>query len=219
MTAMVITAMEITAMEMAATEQKALDFTVLLPPGWVRIPVDGRAPLRVKQLVSERLGAAPAEHREALRTGLTRELTAALETAGRVGGLDVFLSVDPVAGQPVPASGLVTHAEGPDDGDALDSILGTLVAGSDGATVRELTVVEVAGGPAVRRLSTRSERVAAEAGLPGGVLRVTQVDHFVPVPGGHGVLVLTFSTPIEQLGPPLVALFDVLASSMRWVRG
>ena len=204
---------------MTAMEMEALDFTMLLPPGWVRIPLDGKAPLRVKQLVAERLGAAPAEHREVLRSGLTRELTAAVETAGRRGGIDVFLSVDPVAGQPVPASGLVTHAQGPGGADALDSVMGTLVAGGDGVTVRELGVVEVAGGPAVRRLSTRSERVAAEAGLPGGVLHVTQIDHFVPLPGGNGLLVLTFSTPIEALGPPLVRLFDVMASSMRWVRG
>lgn len=204
---------------MTHLERTARDFTMLLPPGWVRIPVDDRAPLRIKQLVVERLGAAPAQHREALRTGLTRELAAALETAGRVGGLDVFLSVDPVAGQPVPASGLVTHAQGPGGPDALDSIMGTLVAGGDGVGVRELGVVEVAGAPAVRRLSTRSERVAAEAGLPGGVLIVTQVDHVVPLPGGGGLLVLTFSTPIEALAPPLMKLFDVMAASLRWVRG
>ncbi|RBY96706.1 hypothetical protein DQ237_08870 [Blastococcus sp. TF02-8] len=193
------------------------DFTMLLPPGWARIPLDDRVPLRVRSLVAERLGAAPPEHRETLRTGLTRELTAVLGTAARKGGIDVLLSVDPVAGQPVPASAVVSVLEGRGDGDALDALAGTLVASTRSRAVREVGVVEIAGAPAVRRLTDRRERVEPEAGLAGGVLSITQVDYFVPLPGGDGLLVLTFSTPVEALGPPLVKLFDVMASSFRWV--
>ena len=50
-----------------------------------------------------------------------------------------------------------------------------------------------------------------------GALTVTQVDFFVPVPGSDGLLLLTFTTPIEQLAPPLVKLFDVMGGSLRWV--
>jgi hypothetical protein len=194
------------------------DFTLLLPPGWARIPLDDKVPVRIKRLVAERLAAAPAEHREALRTGLTRELNAVLTTAARNGGLDVFLSLDPVAGRPVPASALVTHLEGHDGVDGLDALVGTLVAGSRNVHLRELGVVEVAGSPAVRRLSTREELVEPAGDLPGGRLHVTQVDYFVPLPGQPGLLVLAFSSPIAQLAPPLVKLFDVMATSLRWVR-
>lgn len=195
----------------------ARDYTMLLPPGWARIPLDDQVPLRIRSLVAERLGAAPAERREALRTGLTRELTSVLGAAARRGGIDVLLSIDPVAGEPVPASALVTHLAGQGGGNALDALVGTLVVGGADHTVRELGVVEVAGGPAVRRLSARRERVPDEGDLRGGVLHVTQVDYFVPLPGTDDLLVLTFSTPIEQLGPPLVRLFDVMAESFRWV--
>ena len=192
------------------------DFTLLMPPGWARIPLDGKVPARIKALVAERLSAAPPEHREALRTALTRELTQTMATAARNGGLDVLLSLDPVAGQPAPASALVTHLQGQGDGDMLQSLLATLsVGGKD--DVQELGLADVAGAPAVRRLATRRERVEAAGELPGGVLVVTQLDYFVPLPGSDGMLVLSFSTPIEQLGPALVRLFDVMATSLRWI--
>jgi hypothetical protein len=201
---------------MTRTAAPVRDFAMLLPPGWARIPLDGKTPLRVKQLVAQRLSAASPEAREALRASLTRELTDTLATASRHGGLDVFLSIDPVAGMPVPASALVTHLQ-PEGSDPLSGLLERFASGAGGVDVAELDVVEVGGAPAVRRLGTRRERVAPAGDLPGGVLTVTQLDYVVPVPGSAGVLVLTFSTPIEQLGPALVQLFDVMATSLRWV--
>ena len=195
------------------------DFTLLLPPGWARIPLDERMPLRIKQLVDQRLSGAPVEHRTALRTGLTRELTDTLTRARRQGGLDVLLSLDPVARTPVPASALVTHlGAGGGDGAVLAPLLGTLVSGGPGLDVVELGVVEVAGASAVRRRASRTERVPTQGDLPGGVLRVTQLEYFVPIPGGGGLLVLAFSTPIAPLAEALVGLFDVVAASLRWVR-
>ena len=191
------------------------DFTLRLPPGWARLPLDDRVPLRVKNLVAERVAAAPEQRRADLRASLTRELTAVVESAARRGAIDVLLSVDPVAGQPVPASCLVTHVERCDGG--LEALVGTLVPRADRAGVCEVDLVEVAGGPAVRRLTTRREQVPAEGDAPGGALVVTQLDYVVPLPGSGGLLVLTFTTPIEQLGPPLVKLFDVMGSSLRWV--
>jgi hypothetical protein len=193
------------------------DFSLLLPPGWARIPLDDKVPLRIKQLVDSRLSHAPAQHREALRTGLTRELSETLSSARSQGGLDVLLSLDPVAGMPVPASALVTHLQGDGTGDGLTGLLDALTSGDDGVAVQELDVAEVAGAPAVRRLGTRDEQVAPAGDLPGGVLHVTQLEYYVPIPGSDGILVLAFSTPIEQLGPPLVGLFDVMATSLRWV--
>ncbi|RBY87092.1 hypothetical protein DQ244_17285 [Blastococcus sp. TBT05-19] len=201
---------------MTAPARAVSDFRILLPPGWARVPLDGRAPLRIKNLVTERVRDLPAPRRAELRAWLTRELTAAIEAAARQGGIDVLLSVDPVAGRPVPASGLITHVRGRGDG-TFESLLRTLGSGGEGVQVRELGVVEVAGARAVRRLTSRREEVPAEDGGPGGVLTVTQVDFFVPVPGSDDLLLLTFTTPVEQLGPPLVKLFDVMGGSLRWV--
>ncbi|WP_104524985.1 hypothetical protein [Blastococcus atacamensis] len=200
---------------MTAPVAMVTDFRILLPPGWARIPLDSRAPLRVKNLVTERVGAVPAPQRAELRAWLTRELTAALESAARQGGIDVLLSVDPVAGRPVPASGLVTHVRSPGGSSALEGLLGSLR--SSGKGVRELGLVDVAGAPAVRRLSSRQEMVPDANGVRSGELTVTQVDYFVPVPGSDGWLLLTFTTPVEHLASPLVKLFDVIGGSLRWV--
>ena len=48
---------------------------------------------------------------------------------------------------------------------------------------------------------------------------MTLLDVFVPLPGSTDLLVLSFSTPIEALAEALVQLFDVMAASLRWVRG
>lgn len=192
------------------------DYTLLLPPGWARVPLDRKTPARVKALVADRLSAAPPQHREALRTQLTREITQALTTAARHGGLDLLLSLDPVAGQPVPASVLVTHLRV--DGSPVESLRRTLASGAPLLDVQELGTVEIAGATAVRRLSTRKERIDPVGELPGGVLHAIQLEFFLPLPGGGGVLLLTFSTPIEQLGPAMVRLFDVMATSLRWIR-
>jgi hypothetical protein len=201
-----------------AVRTSVRDFTMLLPPGWARIPLDDRAPVRVRSLVARRLGAAPAEQREALRASLTKELTATLATAARNGGLDVFLSLDPVAGMPVPASALVTHlAVGEGGDDPLGPLMARFAAGGAGLVVEEIGVVAVADAPAVRRLSSRREAVPPAGDQPGGVFRVTQLEYLVPVPDVGGVLVIAFSTPVEWLGPSLVGLFDVMATSLRWV--
>jgi hypothetical protein len=86
-----------------------------------------------------------------------------------------------------------------------------MATGADGVSVRELTVVEVAGEPALRRLSTREEPVPAAGDLPAGTLVVTQLEYAVPLPGTDSLLLLAFSTPVEALAEPLVTLFDVIA--------
>lgn len=201
---------------MTAATSAVTDFALLLPPGWARIPLDSRTPLRIKSLVTERVAAVPPQHRGGLRAVLTRELMAAVEAAARQGGVDVLLSVDPVAGSAVPASGLVTHVRGGAGGD-VESLQRLLMTGAPGVAVHELGVVEIAGGRAVRRLTSRRERVPGEGDGAGDPLTVTQLDFFVPVPGTDDVLVLTFSTAVERLAPPLVRLFDVIGGSLRWV--
>lgn len=202
---------------MTAPASPVRDFTVLLPPGWARVPLDDRLPLRIKQLVEERVAGASGPHQAALRAALAHELSSTLETAVRHGGLDVLLSLDPVAGEPVPASALVTHLQQHGEDEPLAGLADVMATGADGVDVHELTVVQVAGGPALRRRSTREEHVPAMGEEPAGTLRVTQLEYAVPIPGTDGLLLLSFSTPVEALAEPLVTLFDVMATSLRWV--
>ena len=82
-----------------------------------------------------------------------------------------------------------------------------------------VTGTEIAGGPAIRH---QYEVLPPEGSLPGGQepvsTRVTMVDFFLPLPGQPGLLVLSFSTPVEPLAKALVMLFDAIAESLRWTR-
>jgi hypothetical protein len=181
------------------------DFALLLPPGWVRLPLDGREHERVVAIVNVKVQELPAEVREGLRRLLTRDLLGALAKAREAGGVDVFLSLSEVEGAPIAASCLVTFLDArsavPLDGLVLD------LAGEGART----TVVCVADAPAVRR------ETVAELDAGEHVLRTTTVDFFIPLPASTGLLVLSFATAIEPLAEALVHLFDAMAESLRWV--
>jgi hypothetical protein len=181
------------------------DFRVLLPPGWVRIPLDERTEATVVALAAARARVAPADQREAVRTGLVSLLGRAARDARSAGGIDLLLSVDALEGVPVPASCLVSYVEAPDDADV------PAVAAQLGGPGVDVSVAELAIGPAVRRQATRW----AEDG--GVSVVVTEVAYWARVPGRDGFLVLAFSTPSVELAPVLLELFDAMGSSLRWV--
>ena len=76
---------------------------------------------------------------------------------------------------------------------------------------REVDVVELPVGPAVR--------VHAIADQPGegegaGSVVVEGLDHFIPVPGGNDVLLVSCTTPMVALGDALLPTFDAIAASV-----
>jgi len=219
------------------------DFTILLPPGWVRIPLDGSETARVTALAAAKAASAPAPVRDRVRRRLIRVLRDTLRQAKAAGGVDVLVSLAESRGLPVAASCLVTYQ---DRGQQvpLDGLLAEL-AGAGG----DVTVTEIAGAPAVRRRACTaapsgdaslavSGRAASGRAADGwaadgwaadsraegggdvpdpGSLTVTVVDYFLPVPGRTGLLSLSFSTPVEPLADALVLLFDAIAGSFRWI--
>jgi hypothetical protein len=177
----------------AVTSAQPRDFTVLLPPGWVRIPLDGREGARAAALAGAKAAGLPAPQREQAREKLTRLLLKTLRAARQAGGLDVMVSLARSHGVPLAASCLVTYQDR--DGDLpLDELAAEL---ADGASL-----VEIAGRQAVRHRSADSE--------------ATRLDYIVPVPGRAGLLTLSFATPAEPLADALVNLFDAIAGSLRW---
>jgi hypothetical protein len=181
------------------------DFRVVLPPGWVRIPVTDRSTEAVVALATARARVAPPEQRESVRSGLVTLLGRAVTAARDAGGVDVLLSVDAVEGMPVPASCLVSYVE-PQGDDDLPRIAEQL-----GGPGSDVSVVDLDSGRAVRRQSTRW---AEDRGVS---VVVTELSFWTPVPGRGGLLVLTFSTPSPELAPALLPLFDAIAATLRWV--
>jgi hypothetical protein len=190
------------------------DFTVLLPPGWVRIKLDGSEPVTTARLVAAKVATVDPAQREEARALLTRTLGGALRDAKAAGGLDVLLSVAESHGVPIAASCLITYLDKDGDKVPLDGLLMDLAARGG-----QVTGTEIAGGPAIRH----QYEVSPPAGRrPGGQdpvsTTVTMVDFFLPLPGRPGLLALSFSTPVEPLAEALVMLFDAIAESLRWSR-
>jgi hypothetical protein len=194
------------------------DFAVLLPPGWVRIKLDGSEPVVLARLVAAKVATVDPAQREEARALLTRTLGSALRDARAAGGLDVLISVAESHGVPIAASCLITYLDKDGDKVPLDGLLMDLAARSG-----QVTGTEIANGPAIRH---QYEVLPPEGRLPEDgpagaepvATRVTMVDYFLPLPGRPGLLVLSFSTPVEPLAEALVMLFDAIAESLRWTR-
>ena len=176
------------------------DFAVLLPPGWARIPLDGRESARAAALAANKTAGLEEPQRSAVRDKLAAAIRQALQDARSAGGIDVLLSLAERDGIPLAASCLISYL---DKGQEVPlDVLAAELAAEDG-TGGNVSLTEAGGGPAVRRRY-----------LDDGI---TRLDYLLPMPGRPtGFLVLAFGTPIEPLADALVMLFDAIAQSLRW---
>jgi hypothetical protein len=177
------------------------DFAVLLPPGWARIPLDGRESARAATLAANKAAGLEEPQRSTVRDKLTRMIRRALRDARSAGGIDVLLSLAERDGIPLAASCLISYLDRGQEV-PLDMLAAELSA-KDGGAGGSVTLTEVGSCPAVRR------RYIEDG--------ITKVDYFLPVPGRPtGFLVMAFGTPMEPLADALVTLFDAIAQSLRW---
>lgn len=177
------------------TARTPRDYTVLLPPGWVRIPLDGREGARVTALAAQKTASLPAPHRHQVRERLTGLLRSTLRDARSCGGIDILLSLAERDGVPLAASCLVCYLDR--DGKVpLDMLSAELSA------IGRADVVAIPSGSAVRHRYVEPD--------------MSKLDYFLPVPGRTGLLTLAFATPVEPLAEPFALLFDAIAESLRW---
>jgi hypothetical protein len=196
------------------------DYQLLLPEGWFRVHI---APERREQSVDalvERqfkgIDNAP-QIKAQLRQDMLRQAARAFEE----GGIELYLSLQQAGPLTVPASLLVALGLPPQGGrlPSLDDLAGRLAA--DGKDSREVSVVELPAGPALRvreeynpvvdRPPTAETEKDADYALPSLTL-----DYQVQVPRAEAILLLTFSTPLVQIADAMVDLFDAVAGSLSW---
>ncbi|MFD8263950.1 hypothetical protein [Streptomyces althioticus] len=176
----------------------ARDYRLLVPREWFRIDLlqdRWRRQLRTfveKQAVGRQV---PAE--------LTQNVWVTLRNtaeAGRARGAMEFYLLTLSRNGGLPASLLVSlmpPGETPADPEAFAAWI-EVREGEDGSR-REVEVVDLAAGPAVR------------------VLGPTSLDLHVVLPGGTGYLSLSFSAPVVGMSGPMLRLCEAIASSLRWV--
>jgi hypothetical protein len=174
------------------------DFALLLPPGWVRIPLDGREGARARALATAKVSNLPEPQRSQVREQLLKVIKAGLRQARQAGGIDVLMSLVEWDGVPIAASGLVSYV---DEGGAPVPL--DVLADDFSAEGGDARLVTIAGRTAVRH-----RRIDPP---------LTMVDYMMKMPGKPGLLTFAFSTPLEPLADPMVVLFDAIMGTLRWI--
>lgn len=129
------------------------------------------------------------------------ELQRVAERACANGGLELYISPQTAAGFPLPAALVVTRTAA--HGAPRVVVSAKRLADDLAAEGGEVTVTEYPAGRAVR--------VRRRA-------KVTSLDIHFPVPDSGAYLMLSFSTPLDELADAMVGLFDSIASTLRWLR-
>jgi hypothetical protein len=186
----------------AQTRGGSAGYRLVVPGGWFAVDLDpGRRERAVVALVQRQFaGVDNAPH---LKAQALQELLAKAGTAHDAGGLEMFLSLQRVAGIPLAAS-LVIFLVPPPEAQAVTA---EDLAGSLGGEGRQVRVTDLPAGTAVRVL----RRTGSENGTAAATLEV-----FAPVPGDSGWLLLSFSAPLGPLAPAMMKLFDAIAATLRW---
>jgi hypothetical protein len=194
-------------------------YTLVLPPGWARIPVRHGTAAAVRAVVEETLKQVPKSvPRDTLAPyhaeleGRLREM--ARQARGR-GGVDLYLPVATRSLVPVSASFVVSEGQMNAPRGSAEQMVAYLAAQENG----ERRVVTVDDGAAVR-----AERVAGPESAVEVAAGSRRVEYMIPVPGEHGRWVfVVFSTlgagnPDDEMARALTALFDAIMSTFRWQR-
>ena len=122
-------------------------FTMLLPPGWVRIPMDNRTDAVFAAMIDSVVEQAPAERRAALGAILRTASRESLTSAREHGAIDLILSFATVDGLPIPASIATFRIDPPESaGNTTEEILVSFAT-------RGASAVEIDGVPAIRRVT------------------------------------------------------------------
>ncbi|MEU7717357.1 hypothetical protein [Streptomyces tibetensis] len=174
------------------------DYTLLVPREWFRVDLmRDRWRAQLKTFVDRQSEGrhVSAELQRQVWTTLRNTAEAGrargameffLLTTSRDGGLpaSLLVSLMPLGGTPADPEKYAAWLE---------------LREPEGAGRRQVSVVELTAGPAVR------------------VLGATTLNVHVLMPGGAGYLTLSFSSPLTGMAGPMGRLCDAIAGSLRWV--
>jgi hypothetical protein len=184
-------------------ESPVSGYRIVAPDGWFAVELEpGRMERSVAALVKRQFaGIDNAPH---LKAQARQQLLAQTQAAQDAGGLEMFLSLQQVAGVPIAASLVIFLVPPPGPhGVTVGDLARSLAVGDE----RRVTTVDLPVGQAVRVL----RRTWNEDGSASATLEV-----FVPVPHNGEWLLLSFATPLGPLAPALTKLFDAICTTLRW---
>jgi hypothetical protein len=183
----------------------ALNYRLVLPPGWEAIAVDGHADAAIARIARR---VSDLNARAIVLTGLRDAIAGARKSEA----LHLYIPVEPVLGVPVPLSIVVT-APKPPAGSLSDALLSFSARSPS-------TAVELGGHLGVRQ----QKDVPAEL-TPGGEMRVPatrRITYLVVPPHGDRLLAITGSIILfdipdrEEVTSAVEQLFDAMCASLRF---
>lgn len=196
------------------TSNAATGYSIILPPGWVRIPLRSGTDRAVRAAARRALTVLPpgttSDKVARQRLEMERSLRAAATTARSKGGIDIYLPVGLAYDAPVAASFLVSELS---IGPASPELIAKLLLAEDDPWTA-VTLDSTAG--------LRTERATAPQPGDGAELAYRNVNYVLPVPGRPGRWVMiAFSTPgagnpDDELSKLLTDLFDATMATFRW---
>ncbi|MCA0144611.1 hypothetical protein [Blastococcus sp. LR1] len=181
---------------------------LVVPEDWWRLPLTDDAALRraVDTAVARQFRGV--DNQPVLRRESAEALLERARRARAGGGVDMYLSLDPVAGVPIGVSLVVSLIPQPPDLPTLEAVARDMT--DDEARP---VLVDLGGSRAVRR-----QRVQAlghsELGVPAGQ-ELLLVDYTFEGPRGT-LLLLSFSSPLVVVADALAELFESVAHTVRW---
>jgi hypothetical protein len=201
----------------AESPSVAAGYSLVLPPGWRKIPLRGGTAKVIRAIVKDAVARAaphgPQDTVSAYRVELERRFAEMVADARAGGGIDMYLPVMPVHDTAIPASFIVSETTIEQTAPSLAALAAEL--SESGGLVREVSVDGAAG----LRIGRTNGPVPAK-GLDVGS---RCVDYMLPVPGSMVArwLVIAFSTlgggdPEDRISVLLTDLFDAMMSTFRW---
>jgi len=191
-------------------------YSIVLPPGWRRIPIQHGTRTAIREIADEVLGRRPQhispDQVAPYRVQIEHRLSELAKKTRTLGGVDLYLPIACAHGTAIPASFIVSEGS-PLASGVVDpgQVAGYLASAEDASPAM------VDGCKGARMEHTAAAEVAS--GIPAGSRRV---DYVLPVPGhASRWLIVTFSTPGDgdpagEFARLLVHLFDSIMLTFRW---
>ncbi|MFD9329433.1 hypothetical protein [Streptomyces sp. NPDC060065] len=199
--------------------RRAIGYTLIIPPGWTKIPLRDGTQEVVKKIVddaAQRISSeVPKDKLVDARLELHRRLYESVSQARRRDGVDLYLPVEPLHGRIAAASFIVAKVNTDfKDGVTPQDVLSHLVTDFDFA--EPVDVHSMRG--------VRGERVIDANPEKGVDTPSRHVDYILPVPTIQQQsewIVVSFSTigdgnPKGEFSDLLVELFDAVMTTFRW---
>jgi hypothetical protein len=191
-----------------------IDYRLVLPPGWARIPLDERAPAASSAIVNRAVQNSPIGSQSQVRRFVSNQLREVVQGARTVSGIDLYLPVELVAGAPLALSIVVSAPQLPEsENSAADALLAFAARGG-------ATAVEVGGRLAVRQVGEAPAVVGGDGQLK--VPESRRISYAIVPPTGDRLLIVTGSmlriptANADRVLDALEQLFDAMALSVRF---